>query len=185
MLQSWITHPDAVDPLNWGRSPTRADGHTFSSKEPSVQSAWIERDGHRVMYLDYSGFRSDTNALRAEVESADREVCRQPRGSVLAIANLSDTTASSAAVELFKQSVSRTKPYVDKLALIGITGLKRFLAEMVARVTGREMRLFDAEADAIAWLLGNSDAGVRIGGSRAPTRAAIAHDHSPGGVLPG
>jgi hypothetical protein len=115
------------------------------------------------MYLNYSGFKGDIEALRAEVESADREVCRQPQGSVLALANLNDTTASSAAVELFKQSSARTKPYIDKLALVGITGLKRFLAEMVARVSGREMRLFNTEADAVAWLLGKSDAGVAIG----------------------
>jgi hypothetical protein len=135
-----------------------------------VQSSWIERDGRRVMYLNYSGFKSDTEALRVEVESADREVCRQPHGSVLAIANLSDTTASSAAVELFKQSSARTKPHIDKLALIGITGLKRFLAEMVARVSGREMRLFVTETDAVAWLLGKSDAGVSIG---ARTRVGV------------
>lgn len=145
-----------------------------------MQSAWVERDGRRVMYLNYSGFKSNTAALRAEIEAADAVVCRQAPGSVLAVANLNDTTASSAAVELFKQSSARTKPYIDKLALLGITGLKRFLAEMVARVTGREMRIFDQEADAVAWLLGKSDAGVTIGhtaefpatsapGTRAPT----------------
>ena len=150
-----------------------------------MQSKWIERDGRRVMYLNYSGFKSSTAALRAEIEAADAEVCRQPPGSVLAVANLTDTTASSAAVELFKQSSARTKPHIDKLALLGITGLKRFLAEMVARVTGREMRIFDREADAIAWLLGKGDAGVTIGqtaefavtlasGARRTNRTAIA-----------
>ena len=129
-----------------------------------MQSSWVERDGRRVLYLNYSGFKSDIAALRAEVEAADREVCRHAPASVLALANLSDTTASAAAVELFKQSAARTKPFIDRLALIGITGLKRFLAEMVARVSGREMRLFDTEADAVAWLLGKSDAGVTIGG---------------------
>lgn len=129
-----------------------------------MKSSWMQHHGRRVIRLNYSGFKSDLAALRAEVEMADQEVCRQPYGSVLALADLSDTTASAAAVELFKQSATRTKPHIDKLALVGIQGLKRFLAEMVARVSGREMRLFDAEADAIAWLVGKqADGGVPIG----------------------
>src|SRR5262249_43141420 len=144
---------------------TTAHRNTFRSSEQIVQSSWVERDGRRVMYLRYSGFKSDTNALSAEVEAANLEVCKQPKGSVLALVDLADTTASSAAVELFKQSSVRTKPYIDKLALIGISGLKRFLAEVVARVSGREMRMFDTEDAAFAWLLGKSDAGVTIGGN--------------------
>jgi len=76
--------------------------------------------------LNYSGFKSDLKALRAEVDLADEEVCRQAQGSVLAIADLSDTTAAAAAVELFKQSATRTKPFIHKLALVGIHGLNAF-----------------------------------------------------------
>lgn len=76
----------------------------------------MQHHGRRVIRLNYSGFKSDLATLRAEVEMADQEVCRQPYGSVLALADLSDTTASAAAVELFKQSATRTKPHIDRLA---------------------------------------------------------------------
>ncbi len=117
-----------------------------------------------MLYLNYAGFKSDVEALRAEVAAADRVICSQPPESVLALADLRDTVASAAVVELFKQSATRTQPHVSRMALIGINGLKRFLAEMVARVSGQQMRLFDTEDDAYAWLVGEPvEAGVVIG----------------------
>jgi hypothetical protein len=125
---------------------------------------WVTRNGRRVLYLNYAGFKSDVAALRSEVELADAVICKQPPASVHALADLRGTVASAAVVDLFKRSATQTRPYVAKMALIGISGLKRFLAEMVARVSGQEMRLFDTEDDAYAWLVGDrADAGVVIG----------------------
>lgn len=77
--------------------------------------------------------------------------------------DLRGTVASAEVVDLFKGSARTTKPYMQRLALVGITGLKRFLAEMVSRVSGQEMRLFDTEDDAYAWLLGaERNAGIAI-----------------------
>ena len=36
---------------------------------------------------------------------------------------------------------------------VGITGLKRVLTRIAARLSGQEMRLFDTRAEAVAWLL--------------------------------
>jgi hypothetical protein len=124
----------------------------------------MTRGGIRVLYLDYAGFKSDVGALRAEVEAADRVICAQPLRSVHALADLRDTVATAAVVDLFKHSATQTKPHVAKMALVGIHGLKKFLAEMVARVSGQQMRAFDTEDEAFAWLAGERvEAGVLLG----------------------
>ena len=124
----------------------------------------MTRGGKRVLYLNYAGFKSDADGLRIEVEAADGVICSQPPHSVLALADVRDTVATAAVVDMFKHSATRTKPHVAKMALIGIHGLKRFLAAMVARVSGQQMRAFDSEDEALAWLIGErADTGVVIG----------------------
>ena len=45
-----------------------------------------------------------------------------------------------------------TTPYVKRHALIGVTGIKRYLADKVAQLAGKPMRLFGTEQEALEWL---------------------------------
>ena len=132
-----------------------------------MQSRWRTWKGQELMHLDYSGFKNDFDALRREVTEADSIIVRQRLASVLVLIDLRDTVASSAVVNMFKQSAPQTSPYIRRHALIGVTGMKRFLAETVARIAGRRMRAFDTEEAAFEWLLdGAEDVGVPIGAKR-------------------
>jgi hypothetical protein len=71
-------------------------------------------------------------------------------------------------VQLFKESSAITTPYIRRHALIGISGMKRFLADKVARLAGKPMRLFATEDAALDWLVSGmvadtGDAGDVIG----------------------
>ena len=119
-----------------------------------MKSKWTTWKGHRVIYCDFARFKSDVEALRAEIEAADREICKEPPASALLLVDLTDTVASGPAVALFKESAKLTTPYVKKQAVIGVSGFKRFLADAVARFSGQGMRLFDNESEAMDWLVG-------------------------------
>ena len=127
------------------------------------------------MYLDYANFKLDLEGLRAEVLEADAQIMREPLGSVLVLIDLRNTAATASVVSMFKQSSQLTTPFIRKHALIGITGLKRYLADKVAKLAGRPMRLFNSEGEAFDWLTGNSSAilgdGDVIGVHRDMTRA--------------
>jgi hypothetical protein len=135
-----------------------------------MKSRWRTWKGREVLHLDYAGFKGDVEALRREVDAADRIITAQRPGSLLVFIDLRDTIGSTAVVHLFKQSASVTTPYIHRHALIGITGIKRFLADKVARLVGKPMRLFDDERDALDWLVagageaGLSHVGEEIGG---------------------
>ena len=131
-----------------------------------MKSRWTTWKGSRVMYCDFSNFKSDVAALREEVEAVDREITREPKESVLLLIDMRNTVASGQAVDLFKESAKLTTPYVRKQAVIGVSGFKRFLADVVARFSGQGMRLFDSEAEAMDWVVGaRHDAGHSVGGA--------------------
>ena len=117
-----------------------------------LKSRWISWHGVGVLYLDYANFKHDIEGLRAEVLEADAEIAREPKGSVLVLIDLRNTVASGAVVSLFKESSATTSPYVLRHALIGVSGMKRFLADQVAKLARRPMRLFDSEEEALNWL---------------------------------
>lgn len=117
-----------------------------------IKSRWVVWNGVGILHLDYSGFKQDIEGLREEVRQADEEIQREPKGSVLVLIDLRDTVATGAVVSLFKESSALTNPYVRKHALIGVTGMKRFLADKVAKLARRPMRLFDTPEQALDWL---------------------------------
>lgn len=130
-----------------------------------MKSRWIRHNDASIFHLDYAGFKNDIAALRVEVRDADREMMRERKGSVLALIDLRDTVASGAVVQLFKESSAETTPFIRRHALIGITGLKRYLADKVAQLAGRPMRLFTTDQEALDWLAseGNLEVGEVIG----------------------
>ncbi len=128
-----------------------------------MKSRWTTYKGARVMYCDFSNFKSDVNGLRVEVEAVDREIIREPDASVLILVDMRNTVASGAAVELFKESAKLTNSHVKKQAVVGVSGFKRFLADVVARFSGQGMRLFDSEGEAMDWLVGAHDGGHVVG----------------------
>ncbi len=117
-----------------------------------LKSRWRRWNDKAVLHLDYANFKADIEGLRAEVAEADAEIQHEPKGTVLVLIDLRNTVASGAVVQLFKESSVLTDPYVLRHALIGISGVKRFLADKVARLSGRPMRLFKTEEDALNWL---------------------------------
>ena len=117
-----------------------------------MKSRWRRWNDVAVLHLDYANFKADIAGLRAEVEEADAEIQREPKGTLLVLIDLRDTVASGAVVQLFKASSAITTPYIKRHALIGVTGIKRYLADKVAQLAGKPMRLFATEEEALDWL---------------------------------
>jgi hypothetical protein len=118
-----------------------------------MKSRWIRHQDHEILYQDFTGCRSDLAALEREVQAVDALITRQPPGSIRALADLTDTTASAGAVQLFKSSASQTRPFIALQALIGIHGMKRYAAQTVALFAGQPMRVFETREAALDWLV--------------------------------
>lgn len=118
-----------------------------------MKSRWRQHNGIAFLHLDYANFKHDLRGLAAEVNEADAVITRQAKGSVLVLIDLTDTVASAAVVEMFKTSSASTTPYIIRHAIIGISGLRAFLADRVARLVNKPMRVFKSEDAALDWLV--------------------------------
>jgi hypothetical protein len=118
-----------------------------------MKSKWIFYKGVKILFADYSGFKTDAAALQIENDAVDAVVCQQAPCSVLCISDVRDTVASSEAMAIIKNSAKRTNPYVRRQAVIGVTGVRRVLADAVVRFSGQKLSLFDDMESAQEWLV--------------------------------
>jgi hypothetical protein len=118
-----------------------------------MKSRWFEHRGKRIFLTDYSNFGADTSALGAEIEAAEEATFAQPENSMLVIVDIRDTIASKGAMQLFKVSAARTKPHVRKAAIVGITGYKKVLIEVVSIFSGRSFVPFTSLEEAMDWIV--------------------------------
>ncbi|MDM7926753.1 MAG: STAS/SEC14 domain-containing protein [bacterium] len=117
-----------------------------------MKSTWLKHNGARIQYADYSGFHSDLEALKAEVEYASGETLKEPPYSVLSLVNVTDTMGTQEIVEYLKNAAVRTKPYIKKMAVVGVPGYKKILLRAVIAFTGQDIKPFDTLDEAKEWL---------------------------------
>jgi hypothetical protein len=127
-----------------------------------MKSRWMVWKGTRFLYQDFTNFERDLAGLRQEVDGADEMILREPKGTVLAIADLSGTVTSTQVVDLFKESATRTNGWVGKQAVVGITGVQKVLAQIVSRFSKQPLHLFSTVDEAKEWLVDEKEGGVRV-----------------------
>jgi hypothetical protein len=118
-----------------------------------MKSKWIEHKGVRIQYADYTGFRGDLKGLKAEVEYASSQTLREPLNSVLSLVNVTDTIGTEEIVEYLKHAAARTKPYIRKMAIVGVQSYKRILLRAVVAFTGQDIKPFGTLEEAKDWLV--------------------------------
>jgi hypothetical protein len=130
-----------------------------------MKSEWMIHRGRRFIYCNFKDFGLDVGALQKEVEAVDEQMCREPEKSVLALADLRGTVTSRKVVDIFKESATRTNRHVLKQAVVGVTGIRKILAQAVAHFSGQALVLFDTVEEAKDWLANDrKEAGIKIEG---------------------
>jgi hypothetical protein len=105
-----------------------------------------------MIYCEYGGFGNDLEGLAAEVNAVDEWICSQPLNSVLSVANVAGSYPTPAALVMMEKSTTRTRPYIRKQAILGLTGERSVLARIVTYISGLDMDLFDDLERAKDWL---------------------------------
>jgi hypothetical protein len=118
-----------------------------------MRSHWITHKDRRILYSDYTGFMdADFDALMAELRAVEEEIMRHTEYSVLLITDIRGSVASREAVDAFKKSAARSRKFVWKNAVIGVTGIKKIMFEAVVRFSGQPARTFEDIEAAKDWL---------------------------------
>jgi hypothetical protein len=117
-----------------------------------MKSEWITHKGQKILFADYSNFEHDSQSLFAEVEAVDAIVVQQPEKSVRILLDTRNSVASTEVISYFKKASSKTRQYMDKMAIVGITGIRKILFDAVTSFSGQKASLFDDLDSAKDWL---------------------------------
>jgi len=119
-----------------------------------MKSKWIEYKGQRLFYVDCSNFGADSAGLREEARAIITLVTQEPENSVRALSNTQGTTGTPENLDILKGIVTRTTRFVRKRAVIGVSGIRKSLLDIVNRVTGgKPFASFNDETAAKDWLV--------------------------------
>lgn len=117
-----------------------------------MRSTWIEHKGRKIFYQDFSKHFYNSAAVRAELEEVQAVVTAEPKDSVLVLSDFRDTNVGSDLLASMNAASAATKSHVHKTAVLGVTGMKRKLADLLTMLTGQPLKYFDDLESAKNWL---------------------------------
>lgn len=118
-----------------------------------MHSTWIEHKGKKIFYQDFSKNFYNAAAVKAELAEVRKVVIAQPMNSVLVLSDFRDTSVGSELLSSMNEASAATKAYVRKTAVLGVTGMKRKLADLLTALTGQQLKYFDDIEAAKNWLV--------------------------------
>ena len=117
-----------------------------------MRSQWIEHNGKKIFYQDFSKLFYNSTAVKVELEEVQKVVKAEPKNSVLVLTDMRDTNVGSDLLPSMNAASAATKEYVLKTAVLGVTGAKRKLADLLTALTGQSLKYFDEIDSAKRWL---------------------------------
>jgi hypothetical protein len=114
---------------------------------------WIESNGKKILYSDYSGLNT-TEELTAVLDGAVKMVKSSPT-KVLSLVNFKNSKLNNEFMGKIKKAGEEVLDKgAEKTAVVGVTGLQSILYKAYVSVTGsKTIKVFDNEEDAIAFLI--------------------------------
>jgi len=118
-----------------------------------MHSIWIEHKGRKIFYQDFSKNFYNAAAVRTELAAVRKVVTAQPKDSLLVLSDFRDTAVGNELLASMNEASAATKVYVHKTAVLGVTGMKRKLADLLTALTGQPLKYFDDIEKARNWLV--------------------------------
>jgi hypothetical protein len=118
-----------------------------------MRSEWIEFKEKKIFFQDFSKLFYNSAAVIAELNEVQQVVIAQPKNSVLVLTDMRDTNVGREILPAMNAASSATKDHVKKTAVLGVTGVKRKLADMLTALTGQPLKYFDDIEAAKRWLI--------------------------------
>ena len=118
-----------------------------------MRSYWLEYKGRKIFYQDFSRQFYNPAVVIAELEEVQKIVTAEPPDSLLVLTDLRDTNVGADLLPALNAASAATKEHIYKTAVLGVTGTKRKLADMLSVLTGQSLKYFDDIEAAKNWLV--------------------------------
>jgi hypothetical protein len=106
--------------------------------------------GKQIFFIDFRGAHP-AEAL-VTIADAKAKVARCPHGSVLTLTDISESSYDDHVTEALKDLARANKPYVKASAVVGVSGLRKVVFNMILMFSRRQMSLFSDLESARKWL---------------------------------
>jgi transcriptional regulator of met regulon len=117
-----------------------------------MRSTWVEHKGKKILYQDFSKNFYNSVVVKTELEEVKKIVLGEPLSSVRVLSDFRDTNVGTDLLTAMNNASAATKAHVHKTAVLGVTGMKRRLADLLTAVTGQPLKYFDDIEVAKDWL---------------------------------
>src|ERR1700745_2083910 len=114
---------------------------------------FIEHEGQRIVFMDFSRIQDPSVVLR-EIDEARNFVAQHPkRKELLVLVNLYGLVFNEEVVKAFRQLTKDDEPYEKAVAVYGFSSIGRVLLRASNMITGRHLDAFDNREEALKWLV--------------------------------
>ncbi len=115
----------------------------------------ITHKGKDIIYLDYRGLKHPDKFQEKVGETIKRTKYYLENNikDILVLTDLNDSYIYGDATRFLKESTKMARPFVKKSAVIGVSGAKRILLNMVNLFSGYETKSFQTKDEALDWLV--------------------------------
>ena len=118
-----------------------------------MRSKWIEHKDKKIFFQDFSDLNEDVEAIKQELAQVQAEVLSHPKDSLLILSDFRGTNITGEIMPIMNEASAKTKDHVHKTAVLGVTGIKRALADLLTSFTGQQLKYFNTEYAAKEWLI--------------------------------
>jgi hypothetical protein len=119
--------------------------------QAKARMSWIDYKGKEILYDDYSGLTGDEMAKLIPVIT--HLTFESGKKDILLIVDVSNGYANKAAVSQFGESGNISKHLLTKTAVLGITGVKKILLNVVNTITSLNAKPFSSAEEAKEYLI--------------------------------
>ena len=115
----------------------------------------ITHKGKQIVFADYSSYRhkEERPDIIATLDELKAYVATQPEQSVLALSDVTNIYLEKELSDKFTEMVEHNKPYIKRSAVIGVTGFKKSIHNIMMALTGRVVKIFNDLEAAKDWLV--------------------------------
>ena len=113
---------------------------------------FIDHKEKKILHLDFSNSKNPQEIADA-IAHAKAVAAQNPPKSLLCLTDVSESLWTKDLVESIKNLAKCNAPYVKASAVLGITGMKKYLLNAVLQFSGRKIVAFDQKQEAQDWLV--------------------------------
>ena len=131
----------------------KEDEIKFKDKEKNNRIRWIEHKEKEILYIDYSNFPNTDVTINTILEVNDY-VKKLGKYDLLMLVDVRKSYADEKiVVEALKNNALTVKPYVKKVAVVGVSRTQEVILTVVNMFSSLGIKPFDNVDDAKDWLI--------------------------------